>query len=524
MNLSELSIIPKPVSIRYNEGVFESSFLPSIKGDEEFQNEIETVTGQLRRDSEKMGYAVGNADGIADANNEAGKPVVCQKESVKAGSNEAYRLCISKDKVTVVAASGTGIYRGLQILRQLILSGFPGDRFSKETLLTLPCAEITDYPRFPWRGFMLDCSRYFYSLPFIRNLLDVLSLHHINRFHWHLTDDQGWRFPVAEYPLLTEIGARRHDHRKPWIPFIGGFYSEDEIRELVDYAARRHIEVIPEVDLPGHASAILACYPGLGCTGGPYRVEDRFGIFEDVLCAGNDQIFDLAEKVFDTLAGLFPSSYVHIGGDEVPFVRWQACPKCQKRLAELGLKKAGELQSWITARLVQMLTERGKTAIGWDEVLEDTEKFRLPKETVVMSWRGSKGGIHASGLGHKVIMVPNTDGCYLDYKHLDDPEEPGQMYEGAASVFKSYSMDPVTGDMTEEAASRIMGGQSNLWSELIYAGRIAEYMIFPRLCAVSEALWTPQDGRDFEDFSRRLTTHQKRLDRLGLIQYRGPLR
>jgi hexosaminidase len=303
----------------------------------------------------------------------------------------------------------------------------------------------------------------------------------------------------------------------------GGFYTEDEIRDLVEYAASRHIEVVPEVDLPGHASAILASYPGLGCTGGPYHVEDRHGIFEDVLCAGNDQIFDLAEKVFDTLVRLFPSGYVHIGGDEVPPNRWEACAKCQKRLTELGLKKTAELQSWITMKLVNMLAERGKTAVGWDEVLEDSEQFRLPKDSVVMSWRGSKGGIKASSLGHNVIMSPNTGGCYLDYKHIDAAEEPGQMHEGAATVYKSYSMDSFAQDMTSEQLPRILGGQGNLWSELIYAGKIAEYMIFPRICAIAEALWTPQERKDFDDFSRRLTVHQKRLDRLGLFQYRGPL-
>jgi hexosaminidase len=371
---------------------------------------------------------------------------------------------------------------------------------------------------------MLDSARYFYSIPFIKRLIDVLSLHHINRFHWHLTDDQGWRLPVAEYPLLTEIGSRKPETRLPGHQYSGGFYSEDEIRELVNYAASRHIDIIPEVDLPGHASAILASYPGLGCTGGPYRVEDRFGILDEVLCAGNDHIFDLAAKVFDTLAKLFPSSLVHIGGDEVLYGRWQACPKCQKRLEELGLKKTEELQSWITHRLVSLLAERGKTAIGWDEVLDDSEKYTLPKETTVMSWRGKEGGIRASRLGHPVIMSPNTSGCYLDYKHTDDPEEPGQMFLGASSVYSSYTMDPVTPEMTEEEASRILGGQCNLWSELIYAGKIAEYMICPRLCAIAEAVWTQAEGKDFDDFSQRLPIHQKRLDRLDLLQYRGKLK
>jgi len=503
----QLSIIPAPISIKYTGGRFQSKGLPVITVDADLKSEIETVRRQLRDDFDRMGYT----------GSELGKLVFCSM-GFENNNSEAYRLNITKANITIKAASPAGAYHGLQTFRQLVLSEF------KDGVLTLPCAEITDYPRFSWRGFMLDCSRYFYSVPFIKKIIDALSLHHINRFHWHLTDDQGWRLPVEKYPLLTETGSLRKDHRKTWLPPEGGFYSKDEIRDVLNYASSRHIEIIPEVDLPGHASAILASYPDLGCTGGPYNVEDRFGIFEDVLCAGNDRIFDLAEAVFDTLADLFPSQWVHIGGDEVLFNRWQECPKCQKRLKLLGLEKTSELQSWITYRLVRMLAERGKTAIGWDEILDDCEKFPLPKEAIVMSWRGESGGIRGGALGHRVIMSPNTSGCYLDYKHSDDPEEPGQLFEGSASVYKSYSMAPVTPDMSEEDARKILGGQCNLWSELIYAGKIAEYMIFPRLCAIAEAVWSPREAKDFDDFSQRLTVHQKRLDVLKLNQYRGALR
>jgi len=470
-----IKIIPKPVSIKYNEGIFKSAELPSVE-----KREV-NFEGQLKN------------------------------------NDETYRLIIEKNKITVEAQAPAGMHNGLETFRQLTLSEY------KNGLLVLPCAEITDYPRFSWRGFMLDCSRYFYSVPFIKNLIDVLSLHHINRFHWHLTDDQGWRFPVAEYPLLTEIGSLRKNSRIRWLTPLCGFYSEDEIREVVDYSLQRNIEVIPEVDLPGHASAILASYPALGCTGGPYQVEERWGIFEDVLCAGNDDIFNLFEKVFDTIAKLFPSRWVHIGGDEVLSKRWETCPKCNRRLNELGLSKPAELQSWITYKLAEMLSKRGKTVIGWDEILDDSDKFKLSKDAVVMSWRGDAGGIKASALGHNVIMTPNTKGCYLDYKHINTPEEPGQLFEGSASVYKSYSMDPVPPGMNEDDASRILGGQGNLWSELIYAGKIAEYMIFPRLCAIAEAVWTPKNEKNFDDFTQRLKVHRKRLDKLGIQQYRGQL-
>lgn len=460
-----MDLIPKPVSIKYTGGIFQSNGIPQLT-----------------------------------------------TNTVKMENPEGYSLIITKDEITIEASTSAGEYHGRQTFRQLVLSEH------KDGQLTLPCAEITDYPQFSWRGFMLDCSRYFYSVAFIKKLIDALSLHHINRFHWHLTDDQGWRLPVAKYQLLTEIGSKRQDHRYQEPFFTGGFYTEDEIRDVVAFAAERHVEIIPEVDLPGHASAIIAAYPQLGCTGGPYHVEDRFGIFEDVLCAGNEQIFDLFAAIFDALVKLFPSKWVHIGGDEVLFNRWDNCPKCQNKLKELGLKKSSELQSWITQKLVHLLSERGKTAIGWDEILDVSEKFPLPKEAIVMSWRGAAGGIKASNLGHEVIMSPNTEGCYLDYKHIDDKEETGREL-GVSTVFQTYSMNPVTKKMKNK--DLILGGQCNLWSEVIYSGKIAEYMIFPRICALAENLWSKE--KDFKDFSKRMEVHRQRLDVLGINQYRGRL-
>jgi hexosaminidase len=502
MDLS-LNIVPAPCSLSYREGVFRAEGVPGISGDELFRKETELGLGQILKDAEDSGGPAGR-DGT--------KKIVCKK--VPGLGDEAYRLVITGEAINLEASGGQGVCSGLQTVRQFFLAGLPGG------ITEIPCAEIEDRPRFPWRGFMLDASRHFYSVEFTKKLIDILSLHHINKFHWHLTDDQGWRLPVPAYPLLTGIGSRRLDNRRDGRYTGEGFYSADDIREVVAWAAARHVEVVPEVDLPGHTSAVLAAYPGLGCTGGPYRVEDRFGIREDVLCAGNDAIFDLSAAVFDTLADLFPSPYVHIGGDEVRFNRWEACPKCRNRLSETGLKSPRELQSWITVKLVKMLAERGRIAIGWDEVLEDTEQYPLPKDVVVMSWRGREGGIRAGRLGHQVIMTPNTQGCYLDYKHRNDPEEPGQL--GTSSVYQGYTLDPVPPELAGEEAARILGGQGNLWSELIYAGKIAEYMIFPRICALSEAFWSPREPKNFDEFLKRLGVHQKRLDRLGVLQYRGP--
>ncbi|MDR1868136.1 MAG: beta-N-acetylhexosaminidase [Treponema sp.] len=477
-------IIPRPFLIKEKGGFFRRSGAVHCSGNAEFHSIMETVQQHF--------------------NGLDGGPIRCTKEESLDG--ESYRLDIKEDSIDLSARTSSGIYHGFQTIRQLLLSDE-----------AIQCVHIEDQSRFAWRGFMLDTSRHFYSVAWIKKLLDALSLHHINRFHWHLTDDQGWRLPIKQYPLLTEIGSKRLECRPVWGRYSGGFYSHDDIRDIVAFAAARQIEIIPEVDFPGHASAILASYPGLGCTGGPYRVEDRHGIFEDVLCAGNDSLFDLAHAVFDTLGELFPSSFVHIGGDEVRFNRWNNCPKCQKRMHDCGLSSARALQSWITVRLATMLEERGKTAIGWDEVLEDSDNYCLPSDVIVMSWRGRTGGDAAVQRGHKVIMAPNTEGCYLDYRHSNDPEEPGQI--GLSPIDVLYNFDPLNGI---EAAlhTQILGAQCNLWSELIYAGKIAEYMIFPRICACAEALWTPASDKSFERFKADLNVHQQRLDKLGLNQYR----
>jgi hexosaminidase len=504
--MNNYSIIPQPASVQYLSGSFQCSGLPRIEKGNNFHSAARIFTEQLRHTFGDLAFGNQGFIHIKKIDNPSAE---------KSDTKESYSMEIQSEGITLSAGAEAGAYRGLQVLRQLFLSAF------SSRYLSIPCGKIDDHPRFPWRGFLLDCARHFFPVEFIKKFLDALSLQHINIFHWHLSDDQGWRLPVASYPLLTEIGSKR---RNPGGEFSCAFYTETEIRDIVSFAADRHIEVVPEIDLPGHASSILAGYPGLGCTGGPYRGGNRFGIFDDLLCAGNDDIFQLAEAVYDTLAELFPSRYVHIGGDEVPFNRWAKCPRCQKRVTELGLDKTEQLQSWITSRLVQMLRKRGKIAIGWDEVLENTENFPLPDEVVVQSWRGKEGGNKATALGHRVIMSPLTNGCYLDYKHNDRPEELGQI--GVCTIAQGFNLDPVTEEMDEAAASLVLGGQGNLGTEIIYAGKIAEYMTFPRICAIAEALWSqrkPKTAHDLTEFAERLAVHQSRLDKLGLLQYRGPL-
>lgn len=426
--------------------------------------------------------------------------------------DEAYILDVSEKSIRVHSVSAAGFFYAETTLRQLFMTYGA----------SIPCLYIEDIPEYEWRGFMLDVCRTFYPVEFVLKMIDAAAFHKLNRFHWHLTDDQGWRFCVPEYPKLTEVGAFRRNLRLPDSEAPkGGYYTDDDIKRVVEYAKERHVTVVPEVETPGHASAILAAYPELGCTGGPYAVEDRFGIFEDVLCAGNDAVFTVFEKVFDTVCRLFPGPYVHIGGDECPRTRWKKCPKCQLRMKQEGLSDENLLQSYMTSKFAKMLEDRERIPVGWDEVLDGSQTFGLPLSLIVQSWRGKKGGEAATALGHKTIMSPNTAGCYLDYKHLNSPMEPGNL--GVITVKDSYSFSPVSFEMSEGARKNVLGGQGNLWTELIYAAKIAEYMAFPRLCALSESFWLPSPEKDFNSFSSRLEIHKKRLDDMDIQYYKGPL-
>ncbi|MDR3247975.1 MAG: beta-N-acetylhexosaminidase [Treponema sp.] len=511
MSVDTFAIIPRPRDVIAGDGFFECEGIPTAES-VEFAAEAAIF-------NEQMGGVFGGSITVPR--------IVCVKSVVEtpAGNTaESYVLVIERDRVELRAPAAAGAYHGLQTLRQLFLSHrVEGVMAEAPPHFAVPCGEIRDAPRFGWRGFMLDCSRHFFEVASIKKILDALSLHHINVFHWHLTDDQGWRLPVPQYPRLIEIGSRRRDLHSQREEYCGGYYTEDEIREIVAFAAGRHITVVPEVDLPGHASAVLAAYPELGCTGGPYQVESRHGIFDDILCAGNDEIFTFVKAVFETLVRLFPGQYIHIGGDEAPKARWESCPRCKKRLAEYGLDDMKQMQACLTRRFAGMLADYGKTAVGWDEVLEgESPKVSpLPASLVVMSWRGVKGGLEATARGCRVVMSPNTGGCYFDYKHSADPAEPGAYRKIATTLESVYHTDPVVDGMSADQAQLVLGGQANLWSELIPADRHAEYMIFPRISALAEALWTPKALKNYASFTERLAVHRRRLDALGLLQYRG---
>ena len=408
---------------------------------------------------------------------------------------EGYRLRVAEHEAELTAGDESGIFYGLQTLLQM--ADADGN---------IPCAEIEDYPRYGYRGLHLDVCRHFFPVEFVKGYLDRMAAAKLNRFHWHLTDDQGWRIEIKKYPELTTVGSIRKKTmiRKEWDNYdntpYGGYYTQDEIRDIVAYAADRAITVIPEIDLPGHMLSALTAYPELGCTGGPYEVWGRWGVADDVLCPGQEKTFEFLEDVLDEVVGLFPSELIHIGGDECPKVRWEKCPRCQARIRQLGLRdKDGYtaehyLQGYVTDRIGKYLAERGRRIIGWDEILEG----QAPSDAIVMSWRGSAGGIKAAKLGHDVIMTPNSH-FYFDYYQSPDADAEPFGIGGCVTIDKVYSFDPMA-DLTPGQQAHILGVQANLWTEYIASDDHLEYMLLPRLAALSEVQWCQPGVKDWVRF------------------------
>ena len=412
---------------------------------------------------------------------------------------EWYLLSVIPEKVSIEARAPAGLFYGVVTLLQL-LDEFPDGE--------IPCVRIEDSPRFPWRGAHLDVCRHFFPVSFVKRFIDLLALHKLNRFHWHLTEDQGWRVEIERYPRLVEVGAwRTVDGQR-----TGGFYTSDEIREVVEYAARRFVTIVPEIEMPGHALAALAAYPELACTAGPFEVTTEWGIFDDVFCAGNDHTLEFLETVLDEVMGLFPGELIHIGGDECPKARWRDCPRCQSRIQNEGLADEDALQGWFTARISRFLDDRGRKAIGWDEVLEGG----VDRSVAVMCWRGSDKGVEAVRQGREVVMCPITH-CYFDYAQSDDPAEPGNI--GVTSLETAYQFEPRPELLTDVEGARILGGQGNLWTEKMATEERLEYMAFPRLCALAEVVWSPPGGRSWPEFRGRLARHLRRLEEQG-VHYR----
>ena len=438
--------------------------------------------------------------------------------------DEGYRLTVAKDEVLIRAPHPPGVFWGLQTLRQLLPSTGFRRAFVPDAAWAVPCVEIDDRPRFAWRGSHLDVGRHFMPKDWILKHLDLMALHKLNVFHWHLTEDQGWRIEIRRYPKLTAVGAWRADSQlglsdgdganrrfegKPH----GGYYTQADVREVVRYAADRSITVVPEIEMPGHARAALAAYPELGNTGQPLEVATWWGVHDGVFGV-HDEVFEFLQNVLDEVLELFPSRFIHIGGDEVPKEEWRASERARARGTELGLRDEDELQSWFVGRMDSWLSERGRRLVGWDEILEGG----LAPGATVMSWRGEAGGIAAAKAGHDVVMAPEEP-TYLDHYQSADPGEP-LAHRGVNTLADVYAYEPVPNELSADEAAHVLGAQGQLWTEFMPDQRHVEYMAWPRLCALSEVLWSPREARDWADFERRFATHRERLDALD-VNYRG---
>lgn len=423
---------------------------------------------------------------------------------------EGYRLSWKSNKLELAGGSPAGVFYGIQTLKQTV----PLDSAQPEVLSAL---EIVDRPAFPYRGMHLDVSRHFFDVAFIKKHLDALAQAKMNTFHWHLTDDQGWRIEIKQYPRLTDVGAWRSGSQQG--PYslqyfdtlrYGGFYTQDQIREVVAYAAERHITVIPEIEMPGHALAALAAYPQFSCNQKPLEVARGWGVFDDVFCAGNDETFVFLENVLREVFALFPAPYVHLGGDECPKTRWKACERCQARMRTEGLNDEHELQSYFIQRMERFANANGKKIIGWDEILEGG----LAPNATVMSWRGETGGKAAAQSGHDAIMTPGNP-CYFDHYQARRDGEPHAI-GGFNPVQAVYLYPVVPAGLSPEEAKHILGSQGNVWTEYMLTPDHVEYMMHPRMEALAEVLWTgPRKESDVEDFRRRLRTYTQHLERSG---------
>ena len=425
---------------------------------------------------------------------------------------EGYRLTVEKHKVRAEAATPAGAFYACQTIRQLLPPAIFSPKKVDGVTWAMPCVRIVDRARFPWRGSVLDSARHVLPKEFVKRYIDLLALHKMNVLHWHLTDDQGWRVEIRRYPKLTEVGAWRTAPGGRY----GGFYSQDDICEIVAYADSRHVTIVPEIEMPGHAQAALASYPELSCTGGPHTVSTRWGVHHELYCAGKEKTFEFLENVLSEVLDLFPSRFIHIGGDEAVKDRWKACPRCQARIRAEGLKDEGELQSYFIKRIERFLRSKGRRLAGWDEILEGG----LPPHATVMSWRGTRGGVAAARSGHDVVMTP-TSHCYFDYYQSRLPGQP-KANGRYIPLEKVYAFEPIPPELTPDQVKHVLGAQGNVWGEYMPTGPHVEYMAFPRLCALAEVLWSPKTRRDLANFKRRLNTHFKRLDRLNVAYFVPP--
>jgi hexosaminidase len=511
------SVIPAPASVSLGEGSFTIKTAdyyadPAIKdmeGVSAFMEKVAFVTGRQAKaiDAPAAGSFTFNLD--------------------PALADEEYTLDVTPKGVTVSANSYNGFLYASVTLAQMLPAKVQVQGSASGMKAVVPCASIQDKPRFAYRGFHLDCARHFFSTDEVKKFISQMANYKLNTFHWHLTDDQGWRFESKKYPRLNEISAYREgtmiakDFSSNDGVRYGGYYTQEEMKDVVEYACKLGITVIPEIDLPGHMVAVLAAYPELGCTGGPYEVWTRWGIAKDVLCPGKEVTFGFLEGILDELCEVFPSEYIHIGGDECPKDRWKECPDCLKRMKALGLKdgkghtKEQLLQNYVTKRVQDYLDTKGRKIIGWDEILEG----ELAPGATIMSWRGVKGGIEASKKGFDAIMTPSTY-VYFDYFQSQERDKEPLAIGGNLPIDKTYNFEPFDG-VPEEAQKHILGVQANLWTEYIATEEHLEYMTFPRMAALSEVQWCAPANKDYERFKAAADRHKEYYELSGITYHKG---
>ncbi len=496
-------IVPLPQSLEVGNGDFTITPQTKLRYDsqlEEIDNVISYFNGYLKRSS---GFELESSETVA-----ATEASIRLKFNKNINNSEGYELTVDKEGITISASSSKGIFYGVQTILQLL----PEEIYSVEKSnfdLTLPFCKVKDEPRFKWRGMHLDVGRHYFDKEFIKKYIDYIAMHKMNKFHWHLTEDQGWRIEIKKYPKLTTIGSVRKETMGDGKP-IKGFYTQEEVKEIVEYASKRFITVVPEIEMPGHSLGALAAYPEYSCTGGPFEVATEWGVHKDVYCAGKEETFNFLEDIVSEVIELFPGTYFHVGGDESPKDRWEKCKDCQARIRKEGLKDEHELQSYFIQRMEKFLNSKGKRLIGWDEILEGG----LAPQATVMSWRGVAGGIAAAQSGHDVVMSPGSH-CYFDH-YQGKPENEPTAFGGFLPLSKVYSYDPIPEELTPEQHKYILGAQANVWTEYITTPEHVEYMIMPRISAIAEVCWTNKERKELDDFLFRMEKQFNRYASMGV--------
>jgi len=519
--VQDYPVIPKPVSMETLVGKFLVDSTTKVYGEASLKNEGEFLAAVLSGASEKeVLFSEGTSGDIE------------LKLDAEITAKEGYELTVEYNKIVIAGNTAKGVFYGVQTLRQLV-GKTDGD-------CTIPAVAIKDAPRYVYRGMHLDVARHYFPVPFIKKFIDLIAMHKMNTFHWHLTEDQGWRIEIKSLPKLTSIGASRYGTIVGHHPGTSndetvhnGFYTQEEVKDIVAYATSKHVTVIPEIELPGHSGAAIAAYPELSCfpneptkiyndmgskkgkemqaNGTPKIVQETWGVMDDVFCAGKEGTFKFLETVLTEVMPLFPSEYIHIGGDECPKGNWKRCPKCQKRMKEEGLADEHELQSYFIQRMEKFLNANGKKIIGWDEILEGG----LAPNATVMSWRGEKGGIVAAKQHHDVVMTP-AHSVYFDHYQTKDKKNEPVAIGGLTTVEDVYNYNPSPKELSADEQKYILGAQANVWTEYMATTEYVEYMILPRMSALSEVVWSPEEGKDWNDFSLRLLSLKEMYDDLGL--------